>query len=37
MHEPGGHRSRHPVDADLDSIYDVPFEAVSLGSLVSTA
>lgn len=23
-----------PVDADLDSIYDVPFEAVSLGSLV---
>lgn len=24
-----------PVDADLDSIYDVPFEAVSLGSLVS--
>jgi TPR repeat protein len=24
-----------PVDADLDSIHDVPFEAVSLGSLVS--
>ncbi len=23
-----------PVDADLDTIYDVPFEAVSLGSLV---
>lgn len=23
-----------PTDADLDSIYDVPFEAVSLGSLV---
>lgn len=23
-----------PVDADLDSVYDVPFEAVSLGSLV---
>ncbi len=24
-----------PVDADLDSIHDVPFEAVSLGSLVN--
>ncbi|MXQ09725.1 hypothetical protein GQ651_17910 [Alphaproteobacteria bacterium GH1-50] len=24
-----------PVDADLDSVYDIPFEAVSLGSLVS--
>ncbi len=24
-----------PVDANLDSVYDVPFEAVSLGSLVS--
>ena len=24
-----------PVDADLDTIYDIPFEAVSLGSLVS--
>jgi uncharacterized caspase-like protein len=24
-----------PVDADLESIYDVPFQAVSLGSLVS--
>ena len=24
-----------PVDADLDSVYDVPFEAVSLGSLTS--
>ncbi|MBT8474292.1 MAG: caspase family protein, partial [Alphaproteobacteria bacterium] len=23
-----------PVDADLDTVYDVPFEAVSLGSLV---
>ncbi|MEM6635250.1 MAG: caspase family protein [Pseudomonadota bacterium] len=23
-----------PVDADMDSVYDVPFEAVSLGSLV---
>ncbi|MEL6640958.1 MAG: caspase family protein [Pseudomonadota bacterium] len=24
-----------PVDADLDTVYDIPFEAVSLGSLVS--
>ncbi|WP_210526650.1 caspase family protein [Rubellimicrobium arenae] len=24
-----------PVDADLDSVYDLPFEAVSLGSLVN--
>jgi len=24
-----------PVDADLDTIYDIPFETVSLGSLVS--
>ena len=24
-----------PVDADLDTVYDIPFEAVSLGSLVN--
>ncbi|MEM7753222.1 MAG: caspase family protein [Pseudomonadota bacterium] len=24
-----------PIDADLDTVYDIPFEAVSLGSLVS--
>ena len=24
-----------PVDADLDTVYDIPFEAVSLGSLLS--